>query len=153
MIKNWEDPKTWDEWLNRFTEVQQELDIIEDVEPIHLEPGECAEIHLINRAYTLVELSFKQLGGIKDRCRRLQSVAKRWYDQKVNTEMLNASRLYPNQKLQKAHAENNAVKEFENFEAARLLTEAIKDERSRLWNYREDLEQMGHNTRKEMSFK
>ena len=93
MLKYWTDPKDWTEWTQKFQEVQSELDAIEIVDPIHLEPGEIIEPDPINVEYSKVDEAFQHLGEIKDKFNRLKTIAKRWYDQKKSDMVIKAALL------------------------------------------------------------
>jgi len=147
----WEEPKNWTEWLERFVEVQADLDAIEVPEPLACAPGQILFPHEINAEFPKVENAFKDLGEVKDKCNHLINTAERWYDLEMATKMLEARGLEscPNQKLQQAHAITQTIESRKRVDAAKLLRDAIHDERSRLWQYRDTLINMGHNARKE----
>ena len=147
MVKNWKDPEDWTEWNEMFRSVQEELDNLEIDDPIEVTAGEIIEPDKINWEFPKVNAAFQKLGEIKDKCNRLTTIAKRWYEQKIFKATLDAEKIYPNQELQKAYGKNEALQEREYWESAKVLAEAIHDERSRLFQYRNDLEQMGHNAR------
>jgi hypothetical protein len=153
---NWTDPKNTTEWLARFTEVQADLDAITIPEPLKIAAGEILQsTNEINVAFLDVSRTYKDLGAVKDKARRLSVIAERWYKGEKAKAILEAGRdreTYPSDELRKAYAENKTIGFLENWQAAQVLLEAIHDERSRLFQYRGDLEQIGHNIRQEMKF-
>ena len=153
----WTDPKTIAQWLQRFKEVQTELDEIEIPEPLTVAPGEILEsTHELNRAFLESNRAFKELGAVKDKCRRLAAIAERKYKQKKADAILEAGRdrdRFPSAELRKAYGEIRAKKYLKLWQAASVLSGSIHDERSRLFQYREDLEQIGHNVRQEIGMK
>ena len=145
-------PKNWDEWLGEFVNLQDDLDRLEIVEPIHMESGQVLMRHELEEAVTKTEEAFRDWAVIKDLANQLLTIAHRWYDQEFARLTLEAcvdAENFPNQEAQKAHAKVGAKNARENYEACKVLMAAVHDERSRLYEYRETLINLLHGVRQE----
>jgi hypothetical protein len=147
------EPRDNAEWTEQFEAAVEEFNGILSLEPITLAEGEVLQVFEINRALTEVAASFRSLGGVADKVRRLEAIVTRWRDQAFNLALLEAGgkrETYPDAAMRKAYAETKVDEMERLIMAAKLTREAIHDERSRLWAYREDLFNIGHNVRREL---
>ena len=148
----WKDPTTPDEWTELFKQVQSDFDKIEIPDVMSIQPGEVLEPSEINVEIVKTAKAFRETGSIKDRARRLEALAKRWYEQAMAKAILEISLgtlrdVYTSDELRKAYAENQAREFRDLWDASHVLAAAIHDERQRLYQYREDLENIGNNAR------
>ena len=105
----------------------------------------------LDRAYIEVQSKWEELDIWKRKADWLKRVLKRLRERRYNYMFLfalNDKEFYPNQSSQKTFAESAAEEE------ARLLTEsvwfagAVHDDRQRLFNFRQDLKEIGNNMRR-----
>jgi hypothetical protein len=148
----WIDPANTSDWTERFQEVQAEFDAIKIDDVLSIQPGEIVEPHRINEELVKTARAFQQTGAVKDKARRLESIAKGWYEHEYQLALLETTRtdkaeILTSAELRKAYAAYKAEKLKEFWEAGKLLSLAVHDERQRLFQYREDLYNIGHNSR------
>jgi hypothetical protein len=148
----WKDPTTPDEWTELFKQVQSDFDKIEIPDVMSIQPGEVLEPSEINVEIVKTAKAFRETGSIKDRARRLEAIAKRWYEQvkaRAVLELRSAANreIYSSDELRKAYAEDQAAAVRGLWDASRVLAASIKDERQRIYQYRKDLENIGNNAR------
>jgi hypothetical protein len=147
------DPEKIVSWNASFTDVLKELDALKSVEPLHIEKGEVLELWNVNKLLADAGEAFKELGSVKEKVRALLVEVERWHDQEYDLALLEAGLdrdSYPDTELRKAHARNEARELDGMVRAAKLALASVHDERSRLWAFREDLHNIGHNVRKEI---
>ena len=148
----WKDPTTPDEWTELFKQVQDDFEKIEIPEVMSIAPGEVLEPSEINVEIVKTAKAFKETGSIKDRARRLEAIAKRWHEQAKARSVLELRtatnrEIYSSDELRKAYAEDQARAFRDLWDASRVMAASIHDERQRLHQYREDLENIGNNSR------
>jgi conjugal transfer/entry exclusion protein len=148
----WKDPTNADEWKALFVEAEAAFGKFHLPNPIQIGIGEVIDPSQINPEIAKVDPAWKELQEIKDKVRQLDAIAKRWYDQKkvkaiLECRAVEMREIYSSDGLRNAYAEDQAADLRKLCDASATLLESIHDERSRLFQYRKDLEQIGHNAR------
>lgn len=146
-------PEKIEEWERLFIETVEIFQGVDIPNPLELREGEIVDsVDILNVEYSKAGKVMKELLIPKQRANRLKDIAVRWKNQIIRNGIKASSRdreKYPNQEVQKAYAEGLAEEYYELIDKAQSLIDAIHDQRSRLWMYRKDLTEMGHNARLE----
>jgi len=150
---NYKEPTDLEEFDQMLELLQKELEGFENIETLQTASGQINTFDL-NQAMILRQNAMRAIVDILGKARQLRNLAKRWYDLTRAKERLQAnqmSEIYASDGDRKAYAEMKAEPYRIRHDIARTFVDCVYDQRKRLEDYGEDLMQIGHNIRKEMT--
>ena len=146
------EPTTLEQFDAELEKLRNDLDGFENIETLQVSEGQINTFEL-NRAMILRQDAMRTICEVLGRARQLRNLAKRWYDLTKAKERLNANQksdVFTSDGDRKAYAEMKAEPFRIRWDVSKTFVDCVYDQKKRLEDYGTDLENIGHNIRREM---